>query len=346
MKRIFILAAIALLVTGALFAEEATLIDFAKLTADIIPDQATNTPTQNRATMMDFSTNAGNSFTAEQKSVMKTSLAITNWLVELASSSQNVTNKSLSFTREAASKQFEKVLGIRVHFPVEPFQSWAKIKPPFEIPAYEPQADVADDGAISAKADGGNGVTGPSRFEDGFGVVKNVGTIKQLAVNVYGLQFPYSLSVILIDNTGKEHIMSLGAINFDGWGELTWNNPQYVQDVRSRDLRIYPLYPESSPFVKFGGFLVQRDAAQVGGDFVAYFKDVRVIYDKAVLDTDRDIDDESTWNIITDRERAKQKFEMSNFGQNQVLQYLDKQKQAVELPFEDPNRQQQQAANP
>jgi hypothetical protein len=263
---------------------------------------------------------------------MKSSLAITNWEVLLASSSRSVTNEIYSYTQEAPSKQWGTVLGVRVHFPVESFNSWARIKPPFEIPAFEAPADVDDDGNVQ-ESDGSNGITGPSRFENGFGVVKNVGTIKSIAVNAYGLNFPHGISAILIDAQGNEKIVFLGYLNYDGWGELTWTNPAYIQEVRNRDLRLYPLYPDSTPFVKFGGFLIQRDGSRSGGDFIGYFKDVKIIYDKAVLDTDRDIEDEALWSIIKDRETAKKVFEFERFGHQEVLRYLDGQKQATENSF-------------
>jgi hypothetical protein len=137
----------------------------------------------------------------------------------------------------------------------------------------------------------------------------------------------------LIDADGNENVVFMGYLKFDGWGELRWDNPQYVENVRNREIRLYPLYPKSTPFVKFGGFIIQRDAATEGGDFVAYFKDVKVIYDKAVVDTERDIDDEGLWNIIQDREIARKNAEMSRFGQQQVLRYLESQKKATESGF-------------
>jgi hypothetical protein len=331
MKRIFILVAIMFFVMASLSAEEAILIDFSKLTADIIPDQD-DKPSQNRATVMDYAQVAGGSFTTEQRAVMKTSLAISNWEVKLASSSRTVENQVRSFTQEAPSKQWGSVMGVRVHFPVEPWNSWATIRPPFDIPAFEPAADVDDEGNVTASEDS-DGITTPSRFENGFGVVKNVGTIKALATNVYGLNFSYTLYAILIDSQGNERTVYLGPLDHDGWGEHTWQNPAYITEVRNRELRLYPLYPFSTPFVKFGGFLIQRDKDQLGGDFITYFKDVKIIYDKAVLDTDRDIDDENLWNIIKDRETAKKVFEMERFGNNQVLRYLDRQKQATESTF-------------
>jgi hypothetical protein len=321
-------------VVGSLFAEEAVLIDFSNLAADIAvnpPENDTN-PNQNRQTMMDYSNVAGSSFTTEQKQVMKTSLAIPNWNVVLASSSRRVDNIARSYTAQAPSKQWGNVMGVRIHFPVEPWHSWARITPPFEIPAFEAQADVDDDGNIQP-SDGSDGISGPSRFEDGYGVIKNVGTIKSVAVNAYGLNFPHGLYTILIDAQGIENEIFMGYLEFDGWNELTWVNPQYVQAVRNRELRLYPLYPASTPFVKFGGFRVTRDPSREGGDYIGYFKDVKLIYDKAVLDTDRDIDDEALWKIIEDRETAKKIFEMERFGHDQVLRYIEGQKQATESAF-------------
>ncbi|MDR1909402.1 MAG: flagellar filament outer layer protein FlaA [Spirochaetaceae bacterium] len=338
MKRLFILVAVVLFVAGTVLAEEAVLIDFSKIAADIYVDpgnpEGTNdgdqAPNQNRQTMMDFSGVAGNSYTAEQKQVMRTSLAIANWDVVLASSSRTVTNQVHSFTAEAPSRAYGTVMGIRIHFPVEPFNSWARITPPFEIPAYD-WDEVGDDGGVTRPDSPDR--RQPSRFEDGYGVVKNVGTVKAVAVNAYGLNFPHSLSAIIIDSEGAERVIFMGYLRYDGWAELRWDNPGYVQEVRNRELRLYPLYPASTPFVKFGGFLIQRDGAQIGGDFIGYIKDVKIIYDKAVLDTDRDIDDEGLWQIIQTREDERKAFEVRRFGQNQVMRYLETQKRATETEF-------------
>jgi len=333
MKRIIILLAIALVTAGMLIADEAILIDFSKLTADIrvkldSNDQGT-APNQNRRTVMDYGQVAGGTFTSEQKSLMKTSLAIENWDVKFNSSSQTIANIENTYTKEAPSKQWGTVMGVRIHYPVDYAYSKATIKPPFEIPAYEPTADIDDNGNIQPS--NSNGITGPSRFEQEYGVVKNVGTLRSVAINAYGLNFPHGLNVILIDSEGNEKICFMGYLNYDGWAELTWVNPQYIFEVRNRDLRLYPLYPTTMPFLKFGGLRLDRDADRAGGDFVAYFKDVKIIYDKAVLDTDRDINDEEIWGIINQRETEKKIFEMERFGQNQIMRFLESQKQAKEV---------------
>jgi hypothetical protein len=336
MKRILLFVS-AILIAGAAFADEGVLIDFSKLVPDIEGDAEAGTLPQHGPTIMDFSVNAGTNYTPEQKAVMKSSLAIPNWRVKLAQSAQSVVNDNLSYTRVAPSTQFTNVLGVRVHFPVGNYNSWASITPPFDIPAYD--FNTVEAGEITAPEAQPNISTTASRFEDGYGVLKNVGAIKSIAVEVYGLNFPCSLSVIFYDGNGVEHVVNMGNINYEGWAQLTWENPQYVNEVRNRAIRLYPLYPAYAPYVRFGGFIVQRDAQNaqvVSNDLVAYFKEVRVIYDKAQLVQDRDIDDEATWGIIQNREADRSNREAKEFGKEMVVEYLERQKLAPESKFTDP----------
>jgi hypothetical protein len=333
MKKMLILVAVVSLVAGALFAEEAVLIDFGLLAADTHVGNNPNYPgddttnDQNQRTIMKFSNvRFTGSFTAEQKASMETSLALQNWEVLLSSSSRNITNMVNSYTREATSKQWGTVLGVRVHFPVEAFNSSAVIKPPFEIPAYEP---VGGEGDTIEASDT------KTKFEEGYGILKNVGTIKSVAVNVYGLNFPHGLWTLIYDDFGNLKSLYMGHLNFDGWGELRWDNPAYIMEVRNRDLRLFPLYPDTMPFIKFAGFEIKRNSSNVGGDFITYFKDVKVIYDKAVLDTDRDIDDEALWKIIEARETARKLWQMERFGEMQVIRFIDTQKKATESTFKE-----------
>jgi len=90
MRRQLTVVALALLLVSAVAvsADEAVLIDFSLLKADIVADPVNQGKfLQNRGTMMDFSGTAGASYTDEQKKQMRVSLAIPNWDVVLASSS-------------------------------------------------------------------------------------------------------------------------------------------------------------------------------------------------------------------------------------------------------------------
>jgi hypothetical protein len=332
MKRLFVFVVVGLLLGGtALMADQSSLIDFTKLGAD--QTLGTNkAPTENGSTLVDYSDVAGASVSDADKATMKSSLALNNWQVVLASSSRSVVNQSVTITKEvtttAKAKQFNgqdmasrKVLGVRIHFPTEPFNSWAMIQPPFDIPAYADKDSLTGGKMVVADADKGIG----EKF-NGFGVVKNVGVLKSLSITVYGANFPNGLGVVVADQDGNEQTMFMDYLAFDGWRTLTWDNPNYITDVRNREVRKFPLYPKGEPYLKLVGIIVYRDAAQEGGDFVTYFRDISITYDKANISTERDINDEQFWGILQQRNEARRLAEIKRLGNIQVLRFLEQQK--------------------
>lgn len=338
MKKTFILVAMAFLLMGAVaVAEEAIIVDFALLNADIIADP-NGKMTQNRRTVLDYGKVAGASYTDQQKALMRTSLALEQWEVELNSSAQNPLSVATSTIKEAEvraeGEKFagQKLMGVRILFPEWTNNANAKIKPGFLIPAYEKMAQVDDQGNLQEPT-AEDKASGKSRFEDGYGIVRNTGVIKSIAVNTYGMNFPHGLYVLLRDQNNVVKRYFMGYLLFDGWRELVWNNPSYIANVKSRELRLYPVYPTALPHVAFEGFLITRDAAHDGGDAVAYFKDVKIIYDKAVLTTVRDFADEDIWGIQTEREMKRKKIEVEKFGHTQVLRFLEQEKMATEEGF-------------
>ena len=338
MKKTFILVAMAFLLMGAVaVAEEAIIIDFALLNADIIADP-NGKMTQNRRTVLDYGKVAGASYTDEQKALMRTSLALEQWDVELNSSAQNPLSIATSTIKEAEvraeGEKFasQRLMGVRILFPEWTNNANAKIKPGFLIPAYEKMAQVDDQGNLQEPT-AEDKASGKSRFEEGYGVVRNTGVIKSIAVNTYGMNFPHGLYVLLRDQNNVVKRYFMGYLLFDGWREMIWNNPSYIANVKSRELRLYPVYPTALPHVAFEGFLVTRDAAHDGGDAIAYFKDVKIIYDKAVLTTVRDFADEDIWGIQAERETKRKKIEVEKFGHTQVLRFLEQEKMATEEGF-------------
>ena len=302
-----------------LFADTSVLLDFSTLIED--------TDGENEATIVDFAGQAGTGFTEEERARMKTSLALKNWEVDLASSARTVQNMRRSMTRavtvneDASRFGGEQVMGIRVHFPVGPYNSYAIVRPPFEIPAYMKKTTLQGDGTL---VEDDTDLAG-SKY-DGFGVVKNVGVIKSITVNVYGSNFPNGFGLILKDQNNVEQQIFLTYMEFDGWREITWNNPNYINEVRDRELAKYPLYPRSETMRKFIGLVLFKDAAQEGGDCITYVKDITITYDKALLTTTRDINEEEIWGILGEREEARRTAEFSKLGNLQVLRYLESQK--------------------
>ena len=337
-KTLGLFAAAMLLVGGVAFADESMLIDFTLLDADCVSDDNGNA-TQNKHTVMDYSVSAGATFTEDQKDLMKTSLALPEWEVQLNSSAKTVSSLADSQVVAAPVKgeadvpfAGSNVMGVRIVFPTWNSNANAKIVPPFDIPAYEPLAEADDNGERQEPTDEEK-ASGKTLFEDGYGVVKNVGTVKSIKVTTMGMNYPHGLYVLMSDNDGIERRYFMGYLGFDGWKELRWNNPQYLSEIRNREIRVYPIYPRGLPYVKFEGFQITRDASHTGGDFIGYFKDVSIIYDKALLTSDRDIADEDLWGIIGKQEDARQNAEMQKFGNKQVNRYLEKAKLASEDEF-------------
>ena len=357
MKKTLVLSAALMTIVGLTsFAEERTLIDFTTLSADIAvwpQDYDGEKPNnQNKRTVMNYAVAAGASFNAEQKELMKSSLALTEWEVVLNSSARNVNSLAQSVVKAAPVSSNSKqpfagaeVMGVRVVFPSGAYNANAKIVPPFSIPAYEPYSEADDNGDRQpAQASDGES-SGPKwlfeaddpsdKASPAYGLVKNVGTIKKIAVTTMGMNYPHALYVLLSDADGVERRYFMGYLGFDGWKTLEWNNPEYITEVRTREIRVYPIYPRGEPFAKFEGFQICRDAAHIGDDFIGYFKDVKIIYDKANLTSERDIADEDLWGIIGRKESARQALEMSRFGNKQVNRYVEKQKMATEDYFTD-----------
>ncbi len=325
MKRFWtLLVALLVAVTVSGVAQESVLIDFSELMADWPADD----PTDNERTLVDFGDLAGATFTEEERDLMKSSLAIENWDIELSSSSRTMQRVVDSQVRQATVRegatQFENegVMGIRLSFPTESFNAWALIHPPFEIPAFQDVDELDGDGNLVVPDD----EQGVGRKFDNYGVVKNVGTLRTVSMNVYGLNYPYRISLILQDENHNTREVLMGNLEFDGWNELTWENPNYVQDVRNREVRQQPLYPRLSPMRKLVGIRIYRDGSQEGGDFVSYIKDINLTYDLATLDVERDIDDEAVWGILQEREQARRQAELRRLGNVQILRFLEQRR--------------------
>jgi hypothetical protein len=253
-------------------------------------------------TEIDFSRYPGG--IAEGITELKVDLSIDNWAVKLAPSSASAENRVLSKCKPVESKKMNgDVMGVRIHFPTAPFNSWARIAPPFDIPFYE-------------NAEGEEG--GGTKFLNK-GVLRNVGTIRSIVARVTGRNFPHSLSITLKTDQDESQEMFLGNLDFEGWRPLVWQNPNYVDDVKQRDLRKTPLYPESMPSVKFDSFTIYRHGSHIGGDFVTYFKDVQLVYDLALIEVERDIDDEGAWRILQKRRDVKRAAEIRRLGIMQLL---------------------------
>ncbi len=303
--------------------------------------------TQHMETLMDFSGVIGMNYNAEDRKSMKVSLAPSNWIVRLNSSAAFVENTAMSYTLEWHTKANEtsilhdppkqgqtaqkpagySILGIRIKFPEENFNNWALVSPPFDIPAYEDKNLDFVGKSIDNTLPENRG----NKYENGYGVIKNISVIKRIKMRIYGLQFKNSIAILIKDDNFRVteyHFPEY--LDFDGWREIVWVNPNYIENVANRELFIVPLYPKSEPHIKLEGFRVYRQGDQFGGDFVVYIKDVKVVYDLAILDLEREIDHESAWGILEARVKEAKIRELTRIGDSQLMQYLERKKKHVE----------------
>lgn len=311
MKRLFGLSSMLLFVASFAFAETSVLIDFNQLVDD--------GGGQNTATSIDFGMEAPANVSAEERAQMKSSLFIGNWRVNYNASAKAILRERLTKVTPVTSNELGKtVMGVRIVYPDGENNANATVVPPFSIPVNAP-GDGAAPGA-------------PGKF-DGKGVVKNVGSVKTVSINIRGLDFPHTLNLIVEDPAGVIREIPMGRLDFQGWKTLTWTNPNYVYDVRNLSLVKLPMYPFTVPIMRLVGMKFYRNGASIGGDFITYISDITVTYDKAVDDTAPvDIDDEAVWGILTAREQTRFRLEMERFGERQVLEFNKKKLQDETIP--------------
>ncbi len=238
--------------------------------------------------------------------IQASDLKYDRWLVQLNSSANTIKNRRWSYAKKVtlkSGKTFEgkagssnAVLGVRIHFPSHKFNAYAKICPPYEIRAYDPNGKV-----VSRKQEG--------KY---IGVIDNVGDIKRMTLDVSGRNFRHGVAVRLKDPYDEVTEYFMGYLYYANWRKLTWENPNYITSVDHRELFRIPLYPREVPYKKFDSLIVYRPGQSTGGDFVVYFRKVDMWFDFAIPPetlADLDIDDEDQWGILAERARKKKRIE-------------------------------------
>lgn len=235
-----------------------------------------------------------------------------NWVVWLNDSARLSENRRYSYVTNVDSKGNNgqwaagKVLGVRIHFPVAAWNSYALVKPLFQIEMYG----------------GPNG----TKYTGGKGVIHNVGEIKSISSWIYGRNFLVSYFINLQDQYSEMKSYPMGNLYFSGWRQVSWENREYLPNVRDRILVRQPLYPRMIPSVKLDSLEFYRTKDTQGGDFVTYVKDVTMEYDVVVVDLEEDIDDEGTWQIIKTENDRKKAIENSKIREASELRDLEQRR--------------------
>ena len=292
MKKIIMMLAFVLAIASTSFAlKNETLIDFS-----IIGDEAAMADPE-----------------GDTNTVLKLSDFYTdNWIVSLNSSADTIVNQTLSYVTNTESKGNNgiwgegpvKVMGIRAHYPLEDWNSYAQITPPYAIEIYG-----GDDG---------------KKFTGGKGVIQNVQTVKSISSWVYGRNFLVMYYVNLANQDGMVTSYPMGYTYFSGWRELTWDNSSYIATAQKRALKREPMYPRLIPSIRLDSLLFYRTKDTLGGNFITYVKDISVEYEPAYVDLEEDINDEGTWHILETEQDRKRALDKKRLEEIQELREIEK----------------------
>lgn len=238
---------------------------------------------------------------------------LSNWTVTLNSSAAAYENRLLSYCQPVytSHEEFEdEVLGVRIHFPTWNNNSYAIIHPVFDIKVYD---------------DEGNFINQEN------GVLTNAWEIKNMSVWVCGRGFNYQLAVRLKDRDENITEIYLGSLDFVGWRQLFWENPNFpTPRFNTIDLDSGPAYPKDLPYWVFDSFVISRLGSEDGGDFVTYIGSVEMEYSLYYMGSElSDIDDEAAWGIIKERGEALKVWE----NQQVIQEILSFEQERARLGF-------------
>lgn len=294
MKKLFLILAFVFVTTSVYGLTNSTLIDFS-----ITGDLANLQPAEGGDV---------------EDLVPATNVYNGNWVVWLNDSARLIENRRLSYVTNVDSKGNDgawpagKVLGVRVHFPLPAWNSYALVKPRFELEMY--------------------GGPDGNKYTQGKGVITNVGSIKSVNSWVYGRNFLVSYFVNVKSELGEITQFPMGNLFFSGWRKLTWNNRNYSTELYNVDLTRHPLYPNMVPSMKIESLQFYRGKDVAGGNFITYVKDITVDYDVVVVQEDEDINEEATWQIVkTENERRR---EIESLRIKETLEITELEKKRIQ----------------
>lgn len=239
-----------------------------------------------------------------------------NWVVWLNESARLTENRRNSYVTNTESQgnggtwEAGNVLGVRVHFPIAAWNSYALVKPGYELEMY-------------------GGAEG-TKYTEGKGVIHNVGEIRSVSSWVYGRNYLIAYFVNIQNELGELKSYPMGNVYFSGWRQLRWENSEYLANVRDRVLIREPLYPKMMPSIKLDSIGFYRTKDTRGGDFIVYVKDIMVEHDLAVVDFEEDIDDEGTWQLIKTENERRQAIEAAKMREFNELRDLEQRRMGAD----------------
>ena len=237
-----------------------------------------------------------------------------DWKVRLNSSADFSLNRVLSYTKNVRVENTAEpglfrsgasgnVLGIRVNYPHMPVNAFAEVTPPEKVNYFE-----------------------TDKYNEK-GLLTNVGIIRSIKAFVKGKNYPHSMYLNLRNERGEKNSYFLGYLNFSGWKEKTYENPNYLNDTKFIDLEKItpsPGYPNAEPYVALESISFFKHGGNITGDFITYIGWIQMEYDQGVVKIEDDIDDENVWQIQTDEYNRQSEIERRRLERSREILEIEK----------------------
>ena len=160
----------------------------------------------------------------------------------------------------------------------------------------------------------------------GVGLLENVGALKSLSISIKSYGYCNSVKLYLNHN-GKTRIVEFKKDDFVGEETFTYDFPDYIQDVKDRELKVTPIYPNSSSNLYLEKIEVHYNAPRPeyvsGYDFIE-IGNISVIYDKAYLDEEKMPDIFGLDAVKANKEKSSA---LDDLRQKQKLEAVEIEKQ-------------------
>ena len=119
---------------------------------------------------------------------------------------------------------------------------------------------------------------------DSIGLVTNVGVLKSIDVVMWSDTDDIEISVVLTDSDRQQTLYGMGASSERRWRQLAYRNPDYIKDVRMRELRAASYNPPRKSYLQFSGIIIHKPPAQETRRFAVRLKHISLVYDRMYLE--------------------------------------------------------------
>lgn len=160
--------------------------------------------------------------------------------------------------------------------------------------------------------------------ESGNGKITNVADIKSITIEGWSLGYEADITLDLQRSDGSiigispQKTQQLGSSAFT----TTWDNPAYISDVSKRDIKIKPIYPNTTSELILNGIKIRgKPYYNVGnkskGYLIVYISKITVVADKAY--EEEDTSNEDLWGIEASNNESYGKRQEKALEEREIL---------------------------